>query len=109
MQSNVKPKFYYDPARFEETDNNDLEGSAIALEEVRFQTIADHYICKIYTNTTWPPGAPFLTKSLKSNGKSRADLWAFAALVALERSIERANYACDHDYHVRQQVRSSLF
>ena len=42
--------------------------------------------------------------SLYQSGKSRADLWQFAGLVALEQAIERANRACDLDYHKRQQV-----
>ena len=29
----------------------------------------------------WPPGTPDLKCSLKNNGKSRADLWAFAGQV----------------------------
>ena len=37
-------------------------------------------------------------------GKSRADLWQLAGLVALEQSLERANRACDLDFHARQQV-----
>ena len=43
--------------------------------------------------------------SLYQSGKSRADLWQFAGLVALEQLIERSNRACDLDYHQRQQVR----
>merc|ERR1719316_309227 len=35
--------------------------------------------------------------SLKSRGKSRADLWAFAALLAVEEGIARQNWACDGD------------
>ena len=42
--------------------------------------------------------------SLQQLGKSRADLWQFAGLVALERSLERANRACDLDKWARQQV-----
>jgi len=90
-QSSVKPQFYYDPERFKFSDNNDLEPAAIALEEV-------------YKNATWPPGAPPLNISLVGSGKSRADLWAFAGMVALERTIERANRACDLDFHTRQQI-----
>ena len=37
-------------------------------------------------------------------GKSRADLWQLASLIALEQTIERANRACDLDFHARQQV-----
>ena len=45
-----------------------------------------------------------LTGSLQQLGKSRADLWQFAGLVALERALERANRACDLDKWSRQQV-----
>ena len=40
---------------------------------------------------------PHESWSLRSRGKSRADLWAFASLVAVEEGIERHNYACDGD------------
>jgi len=35
--------------------------------------------------------------SLRTAGKSRADLWAFASLVAIEEGIQRQNWACDGD------------
>ena len=35
--------------------------------------------------------------SLRSRGKSRADLWAFAAYLAVEEGIARNNWACDGD------------
>ena len=60
---------------------------------------------KIYINIDWPYTNPSLEVSLYQSGKSRADLWQFAALVALEEAVERANRACDLDYHQRQQVR----
>ena len=41
-------------------------------------------------------------------GKSRADLWQLAGLVALEQALERANRACDLDFHARQQVRRNF-
>ena len=59
---------------------------------------------KIYKNIDWPYINPSLEVSLYQSGKSRADLWQFAALVALEEAVERANRACDLDYHQRQQV-----
>ena len=73
------------------TDNNGLDRLVEYLE-------------KIYTEADWPPGAPSLEKSLKASGKSRADLWQFAANVALERTIERSNHGCRYDYYQRQQV-----
>ena len=60
---------------------------------------------KIYKSINWPYVKPSLDVSLHQSGKSRADLWQFAGLVALEVAIERANRACDLDYHQRQQVR----
>ena len=61
---------------------------------------------KIYTNASWPENAPSLEVSLRDSGKSRADLWQFAANVALEEEIVRANYACD--YHPAHQQSSVL-
>ena len=59
---------------------------------------------KIYKNIDWPYVNPSLEVSLYQSGKSRADFWQFAGLVALEEALERANRACDLDYHQRQQV-----
>merc|ERR1712037_172902 len=47
---------------------------------------------------------PNLKVSLEQSGKSRSDLWQLAGLVALEQAVERANRACDLDFHARQQV-----
>ena len=49
---------------------------------------------EIYTNPDFPKGTPDMEISLAEGGKSRADLWAFAALVAAEWGIERNNHAC---------------
>merc|ERR1719468_814099 len=78
-------------APFNETDNNGLDQIAEKLE-------------LIYTTIDWPFQAPSLEVSLHQSGKSRADLWQLAGLVALERALERANRACDLDFHARQQV-----
>lgn len=40
---------------------------------------------------------PHESWSLQSLGKSRADLWALASIVAIEEGIARHNYACDGD------------
>ncbi len=40
---------------------------------------------------------PHESWSLRSRGISRADLWAFASLVAVEEGIQRHNWACDGD------------
>ena len=63
------------------TDNNGLGMTIDVLEE-------------IYTNPDFPKGTPDMEISLAEGGKSRADLWAFAALVAAEWGIERNNHAC---------------
>ena len=39
--------------------------------------------------------APALNVSLRASGKSRADLWAFAVITALEYAIENNDIACD--------------
>ena len=70
---------------------------------------------EIYTNRDFPKSTPVMPTSLAKGGKrrpsalhylltfsslhlllgkSRADLWAFAALVAAEWGIERNNHAC---------------
>ena len=74
--------FYYDIPKA--ATNNGLKTIVKALEY-------------IYDDPTWPPGAEKLEKSLKESGKSRSDLWQFAANVALELEIERANFACKYD------------
>ena len=66
------------------TNNNGLTFTADMLEE-------------IYTNPNFPEiaDAQTMTESLKATGKSRADLWAFATLAAVEYGIEQQNLACD--------------
>jgi hypothetical protein len=73
------------------TDNNGLEDVVARLEV-------------IYTTTDWPFARQSLAVSLQQSGKSRADLWQLAGIVALERSLERSNRACDLDFNARQQV-----
>ncbi len=78
------------------TDNKGLDGVVESLE-------------KIYKTIDWPLKEPSLNISLYQAGKSRADLWQLAGLVALDLAIERANRACDLDYHGKQQVLNSYF
>ena len=66
------------------------------------------YMCN-FIQVDWPWQEAGLSASLQQLGKSRADLWQLAGLIALERSLERANRACDLDYHARQQVRISTY
>jgi len=48
----------------------------------------------IWTDKDWPPSTPSLPESLQASGKSRADLWAFAALVATDYAMAENNKAC---------------
>ena len=65
------------------TDNNNLQWVARVLEEV-------------YKNATFGPDKlRDFDVSLFESGKSRADLWAFAGLVAVQRGTEQNNYFCD--------------
>ena len=49
----------------------------------------------IYNIADYPRYAPKLKESLKDSGKSRADLWSYAAIVAVEWGIEANNLACE--------------
>jgi len=63
------------------TDNNLLLQTADVLEQ-------------IYTDKNFPSGTSPLSRSMKSKKYSRADLWAFAAMVAVQHGIHQNNYAC---------------
>ena len=65
------------------TNNNGLLQVADVLEE-------------IYTNKDFPDrlGVPSLDVSMQESGKSRADLWAFATLMAAHMGIDKNNLAC---------------
>ena len=52
----------------------------------------------IYTDRTFPKKSPVLEMSLKESGKSRADLWSLAGLVAVEYGIETNNLKVDRKY-----------
>ena len=69
------------------TNNNGLLQVADILEE-------------IYTNKDFPDlsnnnhQVPSLSVSMQESGKSRADLWAFATLIAAQMGVEQNNLAC---------------
>ena len=92
---NTKKNRYYTYPTVNATNNKGLDGVAKKLEI-------------IYTTIDWPFKEAELEVSLHQSGKSRADLWQLAGLVALEQTLERANRACDLDYHARQQVKEQL-
>ena len=87
--NNREDDYKYDP--LDKADNRNMDNLVEKLE-------------LIYTTVDWPFVNASLGGSLYQTGKSRADLWQLAALVALERTMERANRACDLDYGSRQQV-----
>ena len=52
------------------------------------------YLEVIYTTLDYPKAAPALNVSLRDSGKSRADFWAFAAMMAVEFGKDTTNIAC---------------
>ena len=85
----INEKEFYTYKPLNATDNKGLDGAARKLE-------------RIYKTIDWPFKTPSLEVSLYQSGKSRADLWQLAGLIALEQTVERANRACDLDFHQRQ-------
>jgi len=79
MMEDAPNKKLYDDVKF--TNNNGL-GPTVELLEA------------IYTVPDFPGNTPVLEMSLKESGKSRADLWSLAAIVAVEWGIETNNYVC---------------
>merc|ERR1712142_625811 len=53
---------------------------------------------KIYTDPYYPWEGQDLAVSLRDSGKSRADLWSFAGIVATEFGIENNNLGCIKGY-----------
>ena len=64
------------------TNNNGLLLTADILEE-------------IFTNKDFPKKIQSLNVSMKESGKSRADLWAYAALLATKYGVDQNNLACN--------------
>ena len=76
-----KLKYSFSVDDMKETNNNGLEHTVAILEE-------------LYVNPDFPKKTPKLPASLRASGKSRADLWAFAAKVAVEYATEQNNFQC---------------
>ena len=55
---------------------------------------------KIYRNPTFPLRTPEMETSLFDQGISRADLWAFATISAIEYGIDMNNIMCDDPTHL---------
>ena len=71
----------------EVSDNNGLGPTMEILEEV-------------YTNPNFPSRSTNLKSSLKDMGVSRADLWAFATIAAVEYAIDMNNIMCSNSSHL---------
>ena len=59
----------------------------------------------IYRWADWPARTPALSTSLRDSGKSRADLWALAAMTAVEFGFATNNAACSGDQNLTLQFR----
>ena len=70
------------------TDNNGLGDVVRTLE-------------RVYREPNFPYGQPKLGQSLFASGKSRADLWSFAAIVGVEYGMEMNNIACNDMFDER--------
>ena len=84
------------------TDNNGLRHTVEILEAIYQVICMSIRLClnMKYNNNndnqvkSFPNGAPTLASSLRESGKSRADLWALAGIVAVEFGIEKNNRKC---------------
>ena len=68
-----------------QTSNNGLGPTVKVLEE-------------LYNNPKFPKKTQNLDQSLRASGKSRADLWALAGILAIEFTIETNNQVCNGTY-----------
>lgn len=60
---------------------------------------------RIYTQPDFPSRTPNMALPLQQSGKSRADLWAFATLVAVDYSLDLNNRVCaDPEPHMSWPV-----
>jgi len=79
-----------------ETNNNNLVWAARALEMIYEKDDLTVPLFKKSTPAMYKDIEGFsIQGSLRENGKSRADLWAFAALTAVELGIQYHNSLCD--------------
>ena len=67
------------------------------LEEIYYNPTFPRYTatCHVTHATHVSSHAPVLPVSLADSGKSRADLWSFAASVAVEWGVDRNNHGCE--------------
>ena len=67
-------------------------------ENVAENDVLQHSVAileKMYHEPDYPPNAPALAKSPRDLGISRADLWNFAGLLALDEASRRSRALCD--------------
>jgi hypothetical protein len=81
-------KYSYANPPVEVTNNKGLDEIVDVLE-------------KVYKDPTYPSNVPAMQESLYESGKSRADLWSYAAIVAVEFSMEVNNIACKDQFDAR--------
>ena len=77
-----------------------MEYTADVLEEIYYNPTFPRYTalhCHVPRETCdrVSSHAPVLPVSLADSGKSRADLWSFAASVAVEWGVDRNNHGCE--------------
>ena len=79
-----------------ETDNNNLLWAARVLELIyNFRALKVPQFHKSSQDKYKQLAGKSITGSLRENGKSRADLWAFAGLTAVEVGVKLQNSFCD--------------
>ena len=81
-----------------DTDQAELNGPDVTITDNNGLLFTADMLELVYTDKEFPKQAPALAESMKDSGKSRADLWAFAALVAVQWGGNANNLACQVPY-----------
>ena len=81
-----------------DTDQAELNGPDVTITDNNGLLFTADMLELVYTDKEFPKQAPALADSMKDSGKSRADLWAFAALVAVQWGGNANNLACQVPY-----------
>ena len=88
-------KFSKNKTNVNAADNNGLGNIVRSLE-------------RLYRKADYPGSSPNLGQSLFESGKSRADLWAYAAIIGVEYGMETTNLACINSTDDRVLSRSCV-
>ena len=85
-----------DMLEYYNTDKNKFNGPDVTLTNNNGLLQVADILEEIYTNKDFPNNlqVPSLSVSMQESGKSRADLWAFATLIAAQMGVEQNNLAC---------------